>query len=53
MDIARFEHSRFIKWPALAASVAFADEDAQEHRVSRQGHDLRAYAPSGATPNSQ
>ena len=53
MDIARFEHNGFIKRPALRASVVFADEDAQEHCVAREGHDLRPYAPSGETPNSQ
>ena len=53
MDIARLEHNGFIKRPALRASVVFADEDAQEHCVAREGHDLRPYAPSGETPNSQ
>jgi hypothetical protein len=53
MDIAGFEHNGFIKRPTLPASVVFADEDAQPHRVARQGHDLRPYAPSGETPNSQ
>ena len=53
MDIARFAHDRFVKRSALAP-VVFADEDAQEHCVAREGHDLRPYyAPSGETPNSQ
>ncbi len=40
MDVARFEHDRLIEGPALAASVVLADEDAQQHRVARQGHGL-------------